>query len=58
MSAIMEYLSGNLIARHVMNLCSEEETANLQVWINESEQNRITYGHLKNIFSGLIQNQN
>ena len=58
MSATMEYLQGNLIARHVMNLCSDEEAANLLLWLGESEQNRVTYGHLKNIFSGYLQSQN
>jgi hypothetical protein len=54
---IMEYLQGNLIARYIMNNCSNQEKNDVLAWLTESEHNQATFRHFEQLI-GNILNQN
>lgn len=43
----MNYLQGNTILRYLINQCSVEEAEQLNIWLNESPQNKNTLNYLR-----------
>ena len=51
---IMEYLQGNLIARYIMNSCSNQEKKEVLAWLTESEHNQATFRHFEQLIGTIL----
>lgn len=55
---IMEYLQGNLIARYIMNDCSNQEKSDVLAWLTESEHNQATFRHFEQLIGNILHQKN
>jgi hypothetical protein len=55
---IMEYLQGNLIARFIMNDCSNQEKQDVLAWITESDHNKATFRHFEQMIGNILHQNN
>jgi hypothetical protein len=54
----MEYLQGNLIARYIMDNCSNQERKDVLAWLTESDHNKATFRHFEQLIGDILHQSN
>jgi hypothetical protein len=50
----MEYLNGNPLTRFILNVSSKEEKGLVLQWLSESDQNKATLQHFKQLVQNMV----